>query len=171
MNRRHLLGSLVAILSPQARALYEPEPMALFRGLPGRWRGSLTYRDWSPPHGLVSLPCELFVALNSPSQASLYFVFQDGPGKVVHSYDRWTVSEAGDTLAWASGKDTSTYDLTPLPAAAGETAVLLTRLQDGKTYRQRLRLGPKTLHIEKVEVEADGRESFRNRYEFARADA
>ena len=95
MNRRHLLGSLVAILSPQARALYEPEPMALFRGLPGRWRGSLTYRDWSPPHGLVSLPCDLFAALNSPSQASLYFVFQDGPAKVVHSYDRWTV---GDVL-------------------------------------------------------------------------
>ena len=100
MKRRHLLGSLVAILSPQARALYDPEPMALLRHLPGRWHGSLTYRDWSPPHGLVSLPCDLFAALNSPSQASLYFVFQDGPAKVVHSYDRWTVGDAGEVFAY-----------------------------------------------------------------------
>jgi hypothetical protein len=170
MKRRHLLGSLVAVLSPQARALYDPQPMALLRHLPGRWHGSLTYRDWSPPHGLVSLPCDLFAALKSPSQASLYFVFQDGPAKVVHSYDRWTVSDAGDAFTWASGKDTSTYDMAPAPAAAGEAAALLTRQQDGKTYRQRLRLSAQALHIEKVEVEADGRESFRNRYEFVRGE-
>ena len=95
-----------------------------------------------------------------------------GSPLVEHAVDRGpqAVGDAGDAFTWASGKDTSTYDMAPAPAAAGEAAALLTRQQDGKTYRQRLRLSAQALHIEKVEVEADGRESFRNRYEFVRGE-
>lgn len=170
MKRRHFLGTLGLLAAPHAIALYEPEPIDLFKRLPGSWRGSLTYRDWSPPHRLVELPCALFASLASPREASLYFVFQDGPGKVVHSYDRWQVSETGDTLVWSSGNDTSTYRMSAASPAPAEAAVSLLRTHEGKTYRQRLSLSAAELRIEKVEVDPDGSESFRNRYQFTRTD-
>lgn len=170
MKRRHLLGSLGLLAAPHAIALYEPAPIDLFKHLPGSWRGSLTYRDWSPPHQRVSLPCALFASLVSPREASLYFVFQDGPGKVVHSYDRWRVSEASDALVWSSGEDISNYRMSATPSAPAEMSVTLLRVLDDKTYKQSLSISAAELRIEKVEVAADGSESFRNRYQFTRAD-
>ena len=170
MNRRHLLGSLALLAAPPAFALYEPAPLDLFKHLPGTWRGALTYRDWSPPHRLVSLPCTLYAALTSPREASLFFVFQDGPGKVVYSYDRWTVDASGDALAWASGDDRTAYALAAAPSNGGVTAFTLSREANGKIFRQDVSISPTAWRIQKVELMADGSEEFRNGYELMRSD-
>lgn len=170
MNRRHLLGSLALLAAPPAFALYEPAPLDLFKHLPGTWRGALTYRDWSPPHRLVSLPCTLYAALTSPREASLFFVFQDGPGKVVYSYDRWTVDASGDALAWVSGEDRSSYQLTKMPSDDTEQSFSLRRNLDGKAYLQRVSVSAGSFRLQKVEVAADGSETFMNGYELSRSD-
>lgn len=170
MNRRHLLGSLALFAAPPAFALYEPPPLDLFKHLPGTWRGALTYRDWSPPHRLVSLPCTLYASLTSPREASLFFVFQDGPGKVVYSYDRWTVDAAGRTLSWASGDDQSSYQLAVGPLESDGPSFSLKREAGGKTYRQTVHISAGTWRMEKVELMPDGSEVFRNGYQLARTD-
>lgn len=66
----------------------------LGEALAGQWRGTLTYRDYRSD-ARVMLPTSASIA--GPSGALLIdFVYDDGPGKIVRSSDRWAL--AGDTL-------------------------------------------------------------------------
>ena len=90
MFRRCFLVVFAASLSLPAAALYDPKPVGDLSLLQGEWRGTLTYNDYSRPGKLVTLPTTLFAALASPSDLTLHYVYDDGPGKTVHSYERMT---------------------------------------------------------------------------------
>ena len=177
MSRRSLLrsclGLLAAMAGPRSFALYDPAPNPLLTPLPGTWRGALTYRDWSPPGRLETLPCRLQVSLLAPAELSLYFVFDDGPGKTVHAYDRWRFDFAGAEMVWVAGggKEQTAYRIDAASATDEGLSVVLAREADGKRYRQRLDVAARTLKLTKVEIAADGQEIFRNGYEMTRADA
>lgn len=83
--RRHLL---LAGAAPPALALYDPPPVDKIALAHGVWQGTLTCRDYSPPHRLVVLPTRLHVALAAPDELALHFVSDDGPAKRVDACDR-----------------------------------------------------------------------------------
>lgn len=173
MRRRALLAALCIAPTGRAFALYDPKPSAALALAPGAWRGSLTYRDWSNPDKLVTLPCTLAVALTGPEELALYYVFDDGPGKVVYSYDRMAFDFAAASLAWTSGTakpTTSSYRVTEVLGGSDAASVRFERSVDARTERFRLSLTKRDWTLSKVEVAADGTETFRNRYEFVRKE-
>ena len=174
MLRRPVLGLLALLAAPRSFALYEPPPHPALKHLPGTWRGVLTYRDWSKPDRLVTLPCRLYVSLLTPVDASLYFVFDDGPGKTVHSYDRWLFNFTRGEMVWAAAGDKeeqTTYRIDSEAATDEGSSLVLARAVEGKTLRQQVDISARALKINKVEVGADGQAVFRNGYELARADS
>jgi hypothetical protein len=70
-----------------------PAPPALLgEALAGRWQGTLEYRDYGNERRVV-LPTR--ASISGPSEALLAeFVYDDGPGKVVRSRDRWALAGA-----------------------------------------------------------------------------
>lgn len=178
MQRRPLLLGLLGLLATlgarNSFALYDAAPNPLLSRLPGSWRGTLTYRDWGKAERLVTLPCRMHAALLAPSDLSLYFVFDDGPGKTVYSYDRWLFDFTKGRMVWASGdgkEQGTSYRIVATSRSEEGEAVVLVNTAEGKTYRQTLQVSTGTLKLEKVEIAEDGREVFRNGYDLSRADA
>ncbi|MGH8238576.1 MAG: hypothetical protein ACREXP_16350, partial [Steroidobacteraceae bacterium] len=102
MHARSILVAAACLWAGAASALYDPAPDAAFAAVQGAWKGSLTDRDYSKPDRLVTLPTRLFVALGSPNQLVLHFVFDDGPAKTVYSYERMQFDFASNELTWSS---------------------------------------------------------------------
>jgi hypothetical protein len=169
-----LLAALAATLPTRALALYDPQPSPLLQSAPGAWSGTLTYRDWSNPDKLVTLPCRLAVALSAPDELALFYVFDDGPGKVVYSYDRMSFDFKAGTLDWVSGvakPSRSQYVVTRAAADADGAELLFERSVEDRTDRYTFALRRTTLELGKTEVASSGEQRFRNRYEFRRAGA
>ena len=178
MQRRPLFLGLFGLLGTlgarNSFALYDAAPHPLLNRLPGSWRGTLTYRDWGKAERLVTMPCRLHAALLTPSDLSLYFVFDDGPGKTVYSYDRWLFDFSKGRMTWVSGDGKgagTSYRILATSRSEEGDAVVLVDTAEGKTYRQTLQISPRSLTLEKVEIAEDGREVFRNGYDLSRADA
>lgn len=174
MLRRSFLSLLAATSAKDALALYDPPPQALLRQIPGTWGGTLTYRDWSTPDRLVKLPCRVNASLMGPTSVNLSFLFDDGPGKQVYSYDRWLFDFGKREMVWASGTDKEERDAYVIENASSTdvgSSIKLTRSIDGKAYRQQLVSTQQALQLTKVEVIGDGQEVFRNGYELRRTDA
>ncbi len=173
MLRRSFLSLLAATAATDALALYDPPPQVLLDYVPGTWRGTLTYRDWGKPDRLVELPCRVNASLLGPTSVSLSFLFDDGPGKQVHSYDRWLFDFFKREMVWVSGADREERSLYAIESAkltdAG-SAIALTRTVDGKAFRQQLVSSQQSLRLTKVEVSSDGQEIFRNAYDLRRTD-
>lgn len=171
MLRRTFLALLAAAASGRAMALYDPGPNGALALAPGGWTGALTYRDWSNPDKLVTLPCTLAVALAAPNELVLYYVFNDGPGKTVYGYDRMTFDFGGATLVWTSGTakpNVSQYRLTAVTDNVDGARVLFERKVDARLDKYTFELTRRTWSLAKVEVGAADAEVFRNKYELTR---
>lgn len=173
MQRRTLLIAGIAACPSVALALYDPKPNELLVPAAGAWKGSLTYRDWSRPDKLVTLPCRLAVSLLAPEELALYYVFDDGPGKIVYSYERMAFDFRAGTLRWASGiakPEASEYTVTSAGPAAGGSEIRFERVVEERTDRYVFVLGASEMSLGKQEVSASGEQTFRNRYEFRRSE-
>jgi hypothetical protein len=174
MQRRTTLTLLTGIVAGPAFAMYDPKPNSALALAPGHWTGTLTYRDWSNPDKMVTLPCKMAVALTRPDELALYFVFNDGPGKTVYSYDRMSFDFDAQGLVWSSGtaKPSSTsYKLTSVRSDADATRLDFERTVEGRVDRYALAITKRSWSLSKVEVAASGLETFRNRYDLVRGDA
>lgn len=173
MPRRRRLLTLAALVPVPAFALYDPKPNALLASAPGAWTGSLTYRDWSQPDKLVTLPCRLSVALSAPEELALFYVFDDGPGKVVYSYERMSFDFTAGGLSWVSGSakpETSRHAITGTSTTADGAQILFERMVDDRTDRHVLALGARAMSLTKTEHRGAGTPTLRNRYEFRRGE-
>jgi hypothetical protein len=164
MQRRAFLTALAAAFPARVFALYDPKPSQFLDMAAGAWVGALTYRDWANPDKLVTLPSTLSIALSAPEELALFYTFDDGPGKVVYSYERMSFDFKANTLSWVSGiskPSTSQYVVT----SAGLDGV------EGRTDKYTFSVGRQALSLGKVEFSPSGAQTFRNKYEFRRDEA
>ncbi|RZL36886.1 MAG: hypothetical protein EOP35_10025 [Rubrivivax sp.] len=170
MQRRLLLTGLVSLGARPAFALYDPKPDGALAAVQGEWRGALTYRDYSEPKRMVTLPTRLLIALSAPDELVLHYAFSDGPAKTVYSYERMRFDVAGREVTWASGQDAkaAVYRITA-DDTTGEVRSLLFERRDGsQVNRFTMRLSALALTLAKDEIDDAGVASFRNKFEFSR---
>jgi len=180
VNRRYFIATTASVLATLALvsnfafALYDPKPDDAFAAAQGEWKGSLTYRDYSKADRMVTLPTKLFVALASPNELVMQYIFDDGPNKTVYSYERMKIDLEKNQLTWATGsgeKPASLYRVTANVLASGGRKISFERNddKDGKAVqRYSIELGASAFKLEKSEVDAAGVATFRNKYEFSR---
>lgn len=162
---------MLVLVTGRVFALYDPVPDPVLAGVQGEWRGSLTYRDYSRPDKLVTLPTTVFVALAAPDELVLHFIFDDGPSKKVFSYDRMKFDLTVRTLSWASGpadKPPQVHDVTSVVTDGTSRDMVFERPDGEKKARFTLLLSPVKLQLKKEEISSTGEITFRNRYEFVR---
>lgn len=169
--RARLLLPLVALLaSVSSHALYDPAPDASLAAVEGEWSGTLTYRDYSPPHGLVTLPTRLFVALRSDDELVLHYVYDDGPAKTVHSYEALRFEWAARQVTSSSGRggDASVGRIVQdVREPGGRRIVVETTDAEGR-QRHTFEFAQGRLVMAKDEIDAQGVATRRNAYEFRR---
>ncbi len=170
MQRRLLLVCLACLGSAPAFALYDAKPEASLAVVQGEWRGSLTYRDYSEPKRLVTLPTRLFVAMSAAMELVLHYAFDDGPSKTVYSYERMGFNFVGHEVTWASGQEAKTVACRiTSDVTNGEVRSLVFEQRDGSEVKRfTMVLSARALTLAEDEVNAAGAVSFRNRYEFSR---
>jgi hypothetical protein len=160
--------------TPRANALYDPPTDATVSRLQGEWRGTLTYDDYSHPGQRVTLPTTLYIAASAPHEVVLHYVFDDGPGKTVYSYERLAIDAANKTVVTSSGvgerKEEKATLVSESESAGVRTIVFETTGEKGRD-RQTLEIGADTLVWRKEEIVGEQAPRFRNRYEFRRAGA
>jgi hypothetical protein len=155
-------------------ALYDPLPNAALSRLIGDWAGTLTYRDWSDATKQVTLKTRTYASLVAPDELALFYVFDDGPGKTVYSYERMTFDFAKSNLVWVSGTakpNRTEWKITSVETVGDEARIAFERAVDGKHDKQRLTIGANQWAMVKMEVAKDGNEIQRNRYEFSRSQS
>ncbi len=143
VRRRDVPGASAAFAAWPVAAQYPPSPDATLAAVQGAWRGTLTYRDDARPDRNVVLATRLHAALVAPTELALHDVFDDGPGKTVHSYERMAFDFAGGTVTWTgefpAGRRRSTASPRtkgrPRPGSAFATA---TRSSAARTLEARL---------------------------------
>jgi hypothetical protein len=174
MQRRAFLTALVAAFPARVFALYDPKPSQFLDMAAGAWVGALTYRDWANPDKLVTLPSTLSIALSAPEELALFYTFDDGPGKVVYSYERMSFDFKANTLSWVSGiskPSTSQYVVTSAGLDGEGAKLLFERAVEGRTDKYTFIVGRQALSLGKVEFSPSGAQTFRNKYEFRRDEA
>jgi hypothetical protein len=172
MRKRTFLFSLGALCAKPSFALYDPQPSDLLAPSVGAWNGTLTYADYQSPGKLVTLPARLVAALAGPAELSLYFVFDDGPGKTVYSYERMALDPVRRELTWTSGvsnPNTSKYRVISASADHKESRIEFDREVDSGVDAYTLEFTAKTWQLIKREVRAGKEELQRSRYDFVRA--
>ena len=174
MHKRTFLFSLAALATQPAIALYDPKPNGLLEGAAGAWKGTLTYRDYQNPDKMVVLPTRLAVSMGGPDELTLYYVFDDGPGKIVYSYERMLFNVLKSEFVWASGiaKPTSnTYRLTAATTVDRTSKIAFEKASDSGVDRYAFEISPRAWTLSKVEVKSSGIETLRNKYELIKSDA
>jgi hypothetical protein len=172
--RRSCLLALLTLPATAAFGLYDPKPDEALAAVQGEWTGSLTYRDYSRPDRLVTLPTKLFVALSSPTELVLHYVFNDGPSKSVFSYERMQFDFPDKRLNWYSGaadKSPEAHKITGVTDEGSMKQLTFERVDGDKTAKHVLSLSPKAFRLSKEELPSSGEATFRNRYEFVRPGA
>ena len=171
MLLRTLVLALAFFAAAPASALYDPKPNALLEPAIGRWTGTLTYRDYQNPDRMVTLNTMMSATLAGPNQLNLYYVFDDGPGKTVYSYESMQFDLDTKQLVWISGADKperSTYAITASSLVDGKGTVAFENKSEHGINRYRLELSASQRLLEKNEVDASGESRLRNRYQFKR---
>jgi len=135
MPRRATLAllSLLVVALP-ALALYDLKPDATLAAIEGEWKGSLAYRDYGDPDRIVTLPTELFVTLGAPQELVMHYIYDDGPGKVVHSDESMRFDFEGGRVMWVSGvkeRTESTGRIDGSPTLATLTREVMNRWRAG----------------------------------------
>jgi len=151
---------------------------AIYRGLVGNWEGSLTYKDYSPPYGMVTLPTRLEVRYAPDSTAVLIdYTYDDGPGKIVTDHDRFAMNTSGTRLEWDTPGVEHPREFTVDSFGGGSNAgplvlVASTEADDDHapaTLRETFTIGADTLRILKTVRPIGGTFSFRHAYLLHRA--
>ena len=171
MLLRTLVLALAVFASAPASALYDPKPNALLEPAIGRWAGTLTYRDYQQPDKMVTLNTTMTATLAGPNQLTLYYVFDDGPGKTVYSYESMQFDLDAKKLVWISGAnkpERSTYTITASSLVDGIGTMAFEKKSDDGINRFRLELSASQWLLEKNEVDAAGTSRLRNCYLFKR---
>lgn len=174
MLRRNFLFLTAFSVATPAFALYDPEPVGEIWLLEGEWHGTLTYNDYSSPGKLVTLKTQLFAALSSPSELVLHYVYDDGPGKTVYSYERMTFQPEGKAAVLASGgskPSETTYAVVSNTRDGDMRKVIFEDTVGTGTNRFTLEFGPQTFVQKHEEIEGAAVPVFRNEYRFRRAGA
>ena len=167
--------SLIA-LTP-ASALYDPKPVEPLAQFEGTWTGSLTYKDYQDPTREVTLPTQMFVALAEPGKLALHYVYDDGPKKIVHSYEALSIDLGAKTALWteALGKPAVPYRVTFYEAKAKDGEIVLVLEADGTDpnkpalAQERIEISPNRLYFERRTGATPKDLSFVHRYIFSRA--
>lgn len=173
MQRRIFLLTVGAFAALPARALYDPKPIAVLEAATGTWEGTLTYRDYQKPDRMVTLKAWMTVSLTAPDELALYYLFDDGPGKTVYSYERMKFDLAANQLVWNAGTskpNRSEYKITSSTIQDGKSALAFEKSDDKRTDRYVLEVTRKNWVLAKHEVSAGAPESLRSRYEFTRRE-
>lgn len=172
MRRQVFLIALVCLGPEPVGALYNPAPDSSLAAVQGEWAGTLTYRDYSKPDRLVTLPTRLFIALGSPGELVLHFVYDDGPSKTVYSYERMQFDFSSNELRWSSLGEQDSPTMCRIGEQMLEKPVgrrlTCEHADDGKIERYKLVLTPDRLDISKEEIDASGTSLLRNQYKFSR---
>jgi hypothetical protein len=164
-----LLSALLA--AAPAQALYDPAPDATLAAIEGEWHGSLAYRDYSPPHGIVTLPTGLFVALGAHDELVMHYVYDDGPGKTVHSYETVRFEPSDRRVTWTTGSreraTTVGHIVSDTLDGTSRRIVVEATDEDGKA-RHTFEFARDHVTMRKEEVEAGGAITLRHTYDFKR---
>ncbi|MCA9549082.1 MAG: hypothetical protein KC933_03540 [Myxococcales bacterium] len=166
--------SVALLYAHPALALYDDKPAAELSAAAGEWRGTLTYEDYQEPGKLVTLPTQVFVALGAPDELVLQYVYDDGPGKTVYSYERMRFDLARKKVRWASGakkKSESTYQITANTEEAGLRRIVFERRVKSGSERFTLELGAKAFTLKKEELSKAEPPKVRNTYALQRVGA
>ena len=157
-----------------SHALYDPAPVAALTAIEGAWQGTLKYRDYQPPFKRVTLQTRLYVAVATPKELTLHYIFDDGPKKTVHSYDRLAIDLDAGTVRFSGLK---AEDLTLATVVGSKTTdgvleVTAERSQETKgvmeVTRYRLRFGASAIEVLKTAGPKGAESEFRNQYVFKR---
>ncbi len=173
MHRRTFLFSLAALATQPALAPYDPKPNGLLDSAAGSWKGTLTYRDYQNPDKMVVLPTRIAVSMTGPDELALYYVFDDGPGKTVYSYERMLFNALKGELIWASGitkPSSSTYRVTVATSADRTSKIAFEKASDSGVDRYTFEISPRAWTLAKVEVRSGGAETLRSKYDLIKSD-
>lgn len=171
MTMRAFLLACALLLSAPVHALYDPAPDPMLVQMQGEWQGTLTYSDYSEAGKMVTLPTRVYIAPASPDSLTLHYVFDDGPGKTVYSYENMRFDLAGNEVTWRSGASETPQTVSRIVSNVqdGNVRRVVFERKDGEdTLRYALEAGASLLVLQKDEVGTDGVEKFRNRYELKR---
>jgi hypothetical protein len=174
MRRRSFLLSLGALATKPALALYDPKPNAFLENTVGSWKGTLTYRDYQKPDRMVTLPTRVAVSMTAPDELVLYYMFDDGPGKTVYSYERMAFNFPKGELTWNSGivkPSSNVYRITSAVTTDRNSKIAFEGASESGVDRYSLELAPRSWMLSKFEVKTGGIESLRSKYELARSEA
>ena len=157
-----------------SHALYDPAPAAALTSIEGAWQGTLEYRDYQPPFKRVTLPTRLYVAVASPKELALHYIFDDGPKKTVHSYDRLAIDLDAGTVRFSGlqAEDVTLATVVGSKTTDGMLEVTAERSQETKgvmeVTRYRLRFGASAFEVLKTAGPKGAESEFRNQYVFKR---
>lgn len=157
------------LVAPLAQS--DPVPNGALANIQGEWRGKLTYKNFSQPDRMVTLPTVLYVAFSGPDEVVLHFKFDDGPGKTVYSYESMRFEFEKKELIWTSGvakKETTVNRIVSNSKDSDTQRIVFERDTEKGKNRNTLEIAPKTLSLQKVEIDPAGAKVLRNRFEFTR---
>lgn len=162
---------LAACRVAPAHALDDLAPDTTLAAAQGAWSGTLVYRDYQRPDRTVTLPTRLFVALAAPDRLTLHYVFDDGPGKTVYSYQSLQADFGAKALRWTTGaaeKTETAYRIASDERTGGTRRLVFEGDSDGERVRLTLELGERTLTLRREELDANGGASLRNTFALSR---
>lgn len=171
MQRRSVVLCLGSSIAMPSLALYDPKPSALLVPALGSWAGTLVYADYQSPGKLVSLQTRLVVALAGPEELSLYFVFDDGPGKTVYSYERMSFDFTRNELGWTSGvtkPNTTQYRIVSANVTDDGSRLAFERSVESGFDKYVFEVKARSWYLAKQEVRTGKQDLQRSKYEFTR---
>jgi hypothetical protein len=171
MQRRSLFLCLAAFIAKPSLALYDPKPSGLLVPALGSWSGTLVYADYQNPDKLVTLQTRLVVTLTAPEELSLYYVFDDGPGKTVYSYERMSFDATKNELIWTSGvtkPNTNKFRVVSASAANDGSRFEFERAVESGVDKYTFEVKARSWFLAKQEVRTGKRDLQRSKYEFVR---
>lgn len=168
---RIVLLSLLTLAPSLALALYDPSPSVELSAMQGEWAGELTYLDYSGSGKHETLPTRMFASLSAPSTLVLHYVFDDGPGKTVHSYEQMNLDFERKLLTWRSDAGAKPGVRHAIVSSVRDEAGwhLVFEARAGKQmHRYQLDVGPARLEFRKMELAPGQAPVERNRFSLRR---
>jgi hypothetical protein len=172
MVRRDLILLTALALAAPVPTLANAQPVGDLGLLQGEWTGTLTYNDYSRPGRLVTLPTTLFAALASSTELTLHYIYDDGPGKTVHGYERMRWQPDGNAIVWAGGGAKPferSYTIVSARQERDLRQIVFERTVEAKKDRYTLEIGPASFSLRKEELDGGAAAVFRNEYTLRRA--
>ena len=111
---------------------------------------------------------------STPKELTLHYIFDDGPKKTVHSYDRLLIDTEAGIVRFSGLKadDVTTATIVRSATSDGVLEVIAELTQDNKgvaeVSRYRLRLGSNVFDLLKTAGPKGAEGEFRNQYSFKR---